>query len=954
MSDHDDTPNTPDEGPENGPENAGGLPPALPDGIGNIAIEDEMKSSYLDYAMSVIVSRAIPDARDGLKPVHRRILYTMHENGQTHEKSYRKCATAVGDVMGRYHPHGDQAVYDSLVRLAQEWSMRVPLIDGQGNFGSVDGDPPAAYRYTEARMQKVAQSLLADIDKDTVNFIDNYSAERQEPVVLPARFPNLLVNGAGGIAVGMATNIPPHNLGEVIDGTLALLENPALTEGELLDYIPGPDFPTGGLILGRSGARNAVLTGRGSIVMRSRTSIEEVRKDRMAIIVHEIPYQVNKASMIEKIADLVREKKIEGIADLRDESDRNGMRVVIELKRDANADVILNQLYRWSPLQTSFGANMLSLVGGRPKLLGALDILKEFLRFREEVVARRAKFELNKARDRAHVIIGLALAVANIDEVIALIRKAPNPATAREQLMARDWPAVDVAPLVELVADPRSMLRADNTLRLTEEQARAILELRLNRLTGLGREELGNEAATLAEQIADLLDLLRSRERVLGMIRDELVEVRDNYATPRRSEFVDAELDFEDEDLIPRDEMVVTVTHGGYVKRTALSDYRAQRRGGKGRSGMATKDEDFISTLFVASTHAPLLFFSNRGMVYKTKTWRLPLSAPNTRGKALINLLPLEQGETITSIMALPEDESVWADMNVMFATNKGTVRRNRLSDFVQVNRNGKIAMKLEEADDQIVNVVLCTEDDDVFLTTHKGRAIRFPVTDVRIFAGRNSVGVRGIRLADGDTLISMAILHHVDVTSPEARTYLKHATAMRRALGDEEDVDLTHHDPDEEAEDEAALSTERLAELGAAEEFLLTVGSDGMGKRSSAYDFRVMGRGNNGVAATDIKRDVPLSASFPVEDADQIMAVTDGGQLIRFPVDTVRIASRSSRGVRLIRLNEGENVVAVVRIQDAGDDGETVEEIDAEGGPAAPGDADAGPAAGGETGPGE
>ncbi|WP_417480020.1 DNA gyrase subunit A [Maricaulis maris] len=895
----------------------------MPDGIGNIAIEDEMKSSYLDYAMSVIVSRAIPDARDGLKPVHRRILYTMHENGQTHEKSYRKCATAVGDVMGRYHPHGDQAVYDSLVRLAQDWSMRVPLIDGQGNFGSVDGDPPAAYRYTEARMQKVAQSLLADIDKDTVNFVDNYSAERQEPVVLPARYPNLLVNGAGGIAVGMATNVPPHNLGEVIDGTLALLENPSLTEGELLDYIPGPDFPTGGLILGRTGARNAVLTGRGSIVMRSRTSIEEVRKDRMAIIVHEIPYQVNKASMIEKIADLVRDKKIEGIADLRDESDRNGMRVVIELKRDANADVILNQLFRWSPMQTSFGANMLSLVGGRPQLLGALDILKEFLRFREEVVARRAKFELNKARDRAHVIIGLALAVANIDEVIALIRKAPNPATAREQLMARDWPAMDVAPLVELVADPRSMLRDDNTLRLTEEQARAILELRLNRLTGLGREELGNEAKTLADQIADLLDLLRSRQRVLDIIRDELTEVRENYATPRRSEFVDAELDFEDEDLIPRDEMVVTVTHGGYAKRTALSDYRAQRRGGKGRSGMATKDEDFIATLFVASTHAPLLFFSNRGMVYKTKTWRLPLGAPNTRGKALINLLPLEQGETITSIMALPEDESTWADMNVMFATNKGTVRRNKLSDFVQVNRNGKIAMKLEEEDDQIVNVVLCTEQDDVFLTTHKGRAIRFPATDVRVFAGRNSVGVRGIRLAEGDELISMAILRHIDVTSPEARAYMKHATAMRRALGDDEEIETVNTDGDEDGDDEAALSTERLAELGAAEEFLLTVASDGMGKRSSAYDFRVMGRGNNGVAATDIKRDIPLSASFPVEDADQIMAVTDGGQLIRFPVDTVRIASRSSRGVRLIRLNEGENVVAVVRIQDAGDEGD-------------------------------
>jgi DNA gyrase subunit A len=923
LSDHDDTPTTPEDGSGNGADNTGGQPPALPDGIGNIAIEDEMKSSYLDYAMSVIVSRAIPDARDGLKPVHRRILYTMHENGQTHEKSYRKCATAVGDVMGRYHPHGDQAVYDSLVRLAQDWSMRVPLIDGQGNFGSVDGDPPAAYRYTEARMQKVAQSLLADIDKDTVNFVDNYSAERQEPVVLPARYPNLLVNGAGGIAVGMATNVPPHNLGEVIDGTLALLENPSLTEGELLDYIPGPDFPTGGLILGRTGARNAVLTGRGSIVMRSRTSIEEVRKDRMAIIVHEIPYQVNKASMIEKIADLVRDKKIEGIADLRDESDRNGMRVVIELKRDANADVILNQLFRWSPMQTSFGANMLSLVGGRPQLLGALDILKEFLRFREEVVARRAKFELNKARDRAHVIIGLALAVANIDEVIALIRKAPNPATAREQLMARDWPAMDVAPLVELVADPRSMLRDDNTLRLTEEQARAILELRLNRLTGLGREELGNEAKTLADQIADLLDLLRSRQRVLDIIRDELTEVRENYATPRRSEFVDAELDFEDEDLIPRDEMVVTVTHGGYAKRTALSDYRAQRRGGKGRSGMATKDEDFIATLFVASTHAPLLFFSNRGMVYKTKTWRLPLGAPNTRGKALINLLPLEQGETITSIMALPEDESTWADMNVMFATNKGTVRRNKLSDFVQVNRNGKIAMKLEEEDDQIVNVVLCTEQDDVFLTTHKGRAIRFPATDVRVFAGRNSVGVRGIRLAEGDELISMAILHHIDVTSPEARAYMKHATAMRRALGDDEEIETVNTDGDEDGDDEAALSTERLAELGAAEEFLLTVASDGMGKRSSAYDFRVMGRGNNGVAATDIKRDIPLSASFPVEDADQIMAVTDGGQLIRFPVDTVRIASRSSRGVRLIRLNEGENVVAVVRIQDAGDEGD-------------------------------
>ena len=898
-------------------------PPALPEGVGNIAIEDEMRTSYLDYAMSVIVSRAIPDSRDGLKPVHRRILWSMHENGYTPDKPYRKSARVVGDVIGKYHPHGDQAVYDSLVRMAQPWSMRLPLLDGQGNFGSVDGDPPAAMRYTEVRMDKPASALLADIDKSTVDFRENYDGQESEPTVLPARFPNLLVNGAGGIAVGMATNIPPHNLVEVINGTLALLDNPLMGEEELLEHIPGPDFPTGAQILGRSGARSSVATGRGSIIMRSLTSVEEVRKDRMAIIVHEIPFQVNKATMIEKIADLVREKKIEGIADLRDESDRTGMRVVIELKRDANADVILNQLYRWSPMQTSFGSNMLSLVRGRPLLLGVMDILKEFLRFREEVVARRAKHDLAKARDRAHVIVGLALAVANIDEVIALIRAAPNPAAAREGLMARAWPAHDVAPLVSLVADPRSVLQADGTLKLTEEQARAILELRLNRLTGLGRDELGNEAATLAEQIADLLDILRSRDRVIEIIRDELTDVRENFGTPRRSIFIDGEFDFEDEDLIPREEMVVTVTHGGYAKRTALSDYRAQRRGGKGRSGMATKDEDFITTLFVTSTHAPLLFFSNRGMVYKTKAWRLPLGAPNTRGKAMINLLPLDQGETITSIMALPEDEDSWSELNVMFATGRGTVRRNRLSDFVQVNRNGKIAMKLEE-DDSIVAVRLCTEANDVFLVSDKGRAIRFPVDDVRIFAGRSSVGVRGIRLAEGDSLISMAILHHVDVTSPEARAYIKHATAMRLALGDEGEDQAVSEPIDGDDDGEiAALSPERIAELGAAEEFLLTVGVDGMGKRSSAYDYRVMGRGNQGVAGTDLKRGVELAASFAVEDSDQIMAVTDGGQLIRFPVDTVRIAGRSTRGVRLIRLADGENVVAVVRIQDAGDEDE-------------------------------
>jgi DNA gyrase subunit A len=899
-------------------------------GIAPIAIEEEMKRSYLDYAMSVIVSRAIPDARDGLKPVHRRILWSMHENGYTSDKQYRKSARVVGDVIGKYHPHGDQAVYDALARMAQDFSMGLTLLDGQGNFGSVDGDPPAAMRYTEVRMDKPAEALLADIDKATVDFQDNYDGQEHEPIVLPARYPNLLVNGAGGIAVGMATNVPPHNLGEVVDAALALMEDPELTDGELLEIIPGPDFPTGGLILGRSGARNAVMTGRGSIVMRARATVEEIRKDRMAIVVTEIPYQVNKASMIEKIAELVREKRIEGIADLRDESDRQGMRVVIELKRDANADVILNQLYRWSPMQTNFGANMLSLVGGRPQLLNVRDLLNTFLRFREEVVARRAKFELNKARDRAHVLVGLALAVANIDEVIAIVRGAPNPAEARAALMARDFPAADVASLVELVADPRSVITEAGRLTLTEEQARAILDLRLHRLTGLGRDEIGKEAEGLAEQIRDLLDILRSRARVMSIIKEEMLEARENFAVPRRSEFVEGDLDFEDEDLIPREDMVVTVSHGGYAKRTVLSDYRAQHRGGKGRAGMATKEEDFVETLFVASTHSPLLFFSSNGMVYKTKTWRLPQGAPNSRGKALVNLLPLDQGETITSIMALPEDEDTWGDYQIVFATKRGTVRRNKLSDFVQVNRNGKIAMKLEEGDG-IVDVRLCTDEDDVFLVARGGRAIRFPVTDVRVFAGRNSVGVRGIRLGEGDELISMAVLRHVDVTPEEARGYLKHSAAMRRAVEGEGDAP----EPAETEEGEAAaLSPERLGELGGGEQFLITVAADGFGKRSSAFDYRVMGRGGQGVAGHDMSRGVELAASFPIEESDQIMAVTDGGQLIRFPIDTVRIAGRATRGVRLIRLKEGENVVAVVRVQE--------NEADDEGGEGGEGEAPA------------
>jgi len=908
---------------ENDDLTPGAIPPGGDSGP-SIAIEDEMRRSYLDYAMSVIVSRAIPDARDGLKPVHRRVLWSMHESGYTHDKQYRKSARVVGDVIGKYHPHGDQAVYDALARMAQDFSMGLTLLDGQGNFGSVDGDPPAAMRYTEVRMDKPAEALLADIDKATVDFTENYDGSEKEPVVLPARYPNLLVNGGGGIAVGMATNIPPHNLGEVVDAALALLDNPELTDIELLDIVPAPDFPTGAQIVGRAGSRSALMTGRGSVIMRAKTSIETVRKEREAIIVHAIPYQVNKASMIEKIADLVREKRVEGIADLRDESDRSGMRVVIELKRDGNADVILNQLYRWSPMQQSFGVNMLSLVGGRPQLMGLRGYLETFLKFREQVVARRAKFELSKARDRAHVIVGLALAVANIDEVIALIRKAPNPATARQQLMERDWPAADVASLVALVADPRSVLTDGNTLRLTLEQAQAIMDLRLSRLTALGRDELGDEAKTLAEQIRDLLDILRSRARVIQIIRDELTEVREKFAVPRRTEILDVELEIEDEDLIAREEMVVTVTHGGYVKRTPLTEYRAQRRGGKGRSGMSMKDEDFVATLFVASTHAPLLFFSSNGMVYKTKTWRLPQGAPNTRGKALVNMFPLEEGEIITSVMALPEDENEWNKLDVMFATTAGTVRRNKLSDFVQVNRNGKIAMKLDEGDGGIVGVRLCTADQDVLLVTAKGKAIRFPVDDVRVFASRNSTGVRGIRMEKDDELISMAILNALDVSRAEVRAYLKQRRAeLRSDDEDAEAIDEVVEAEGDEGEDseEITLSPVRYMEMKSNEQLLLTVAQSGLGKRVMSYEYFRQGRGGQGVWTKDKRFPEPLAACFIVGESDTVMAVTDGGQLIRFPVDTVRIAARATKGVRLIRLNEGENVASVIRIEESEDE---------------------------------
>jgi DNA gyrase subunit A len=885
-----------------------------PTDIRPVSITEEMKRSYLAYAMSVIVARALPDVRDGLKPVHRRILFSMHENGYEWNKPYRKSARVVGDVIGKYHPHGDQAVYDALVRMAQDFSMRLPLIDGQGNFGSVDGDPPAAMRYTEVRLTKVANALLEDIDKGTVDFQSNYDDSEREPTVLPARFPNLLVNGAGGIAVGMATNIPPHNLGEVIDATVALIDNPALGIDDLIRIIPGPDFPTGGIILGRQGIRAAYHLGRGSIVMRGKVEFETLRKDREAIIISEIPYQVNKASMVERIAELVRDKKIEGISDLRDESDRDGYRVVIELKRDATPDVVLNQLYRFTPLQSTFGANMVALDGGRPLVMTLKDLLVSFIAFREDVISRRTKHLLGKARDRAHVLVGLAIAVANIDEMIRLIRASRDANEAREALMGRDWPARAVEAMITLIDDPRHTVTADGAYRLSAEQAKAILDLRLQRLTALGRDEIQAELDKLADEIADYLDILRSRARIQTIVKDELNAVKDEFATARRTVIIDQEGEMEDEDLIQREDMVVTVSHLGYVKRVPLSTYRAQKRGGKGRAGMQTREEDFVSRLFVASTHTPVLFFSSRGQVYKEKVWRLPAAAPQARGKALINILPLEQGELITTIMPLPEDERTWGELDVMFATTRGTVRRNKLSDFVDVRRSGIIAMKLDDGE-AIVDVQICTEHDDVLLTSALGQCIRFPVADVRVFQGRTSMGVRGIALADGDKLISLSILRHVDATAEERAAYLKRASAVRRGgNGDGEEVAIDA----EEATGAIELGERRYVDMSAAEQLVLTVSERGFGKRSSSYEYRTTGRGGKGIVAMAITgKNGPLVASFPVEEEDQIMLVTTGGQLIRCPVDGIRIAGRSTQGVIVFSTAEGERVVSVERLSE-------------------------------------
>lgn len=868
-----------------------------------ISLSDEMKKSYLDYAMSVIVSRALPDVRDGLKPVHRRILFAMQEGGYHSDKSYKKSARIVGDVMGKYHPHGDSAIYDALVRMAQDFSMRLPLIDGQGNFGSMDGDPAAAMRYTEARLSKSADSLLADIDKDTVDFRPNYDESIYEPTVLPTRIPNLLVNGAGGIAVGMATNIPPHNLAEVIDGCLAYIENPAITSEELMAYIPGPDFPTGGQILGRAGIRSAYLTGKGSLPVRSKTSIE-TREKRESIIVHEIPYQVNKGQLLERLGEVGREKIVEGIAEIRDESDREGVRIVIDLKRDANADVVLNQLFKYTALQSSFACNVLALHHGRPQTLVLRQMISAFIRFREEVITRRTIFELGKARDRAHILAGLAVAVANIDEIIALIRNAKDPQIAKEGLLAKSWPAKGIAPLIALIDDPEYFVDEAGNYKMSEVQAKAILELRLHRLTGLERDKIGDELKEITDQIKELLSILASKEKLFDVMRNELVEVKLRFGTPRRTEIVESEFEVDIEDLIQREDMVVTITHTGYVKRTPLVTYRAQKRGGKGRSAIDMKDEDFVSELFVASTHTPILFFTSKGIVYRMKVYQLPLGNPQARGKAFVNLLPLEEGENISVILRLPENEELWDQLDILFATTQGSVRRNKLSDFRSIRSNGLIAMKLENGE-KLIDVKIAKDDEDVLLATRLGRAIRFEVSDLRVFSGRTSTGVRGVRLGEGDEVISMSILKHIAATPEERAAYLKRASALRGA--DPEGVEL-------EGDAGATLSEDRFHELQEREQFLLTVTTGGFGKRTSAYEYRVTGRGGQGITNISLtkKNGLEVAGTFSVTSEHQIMLVTNAGQMIRLPVEGIRFTGRSAQGVTLFRVAEGEQIVSV------------------------------------------
>ncbi len=898
-------------------------PPSKPLDITPVTIEEEMRRSYLDYAMSVIVARALPDVRDGLKPVHRRILYGMQIGGYGADRPFRKSAKIVGDVMGGFHPHGDSAIYDSLVRLAQDFSMRLPLVAGQGNFGSMDGDPPAAMRYTETRLARAASALLTDYDKETVDFQPTYDDQSREPTVLPARFPNLLVNGAAGIAVGMATNIPTHNVGEVIDACIAYIDNPEITIDELLPIIPGPDFPTGGIVLSsRTALREAYRTGRGSLIMRGRVKIEDLPKDRQAIIVSEIPYQVSKLRLVERIAECVQEKIIDGISDLRDESDRDGVRVVVELKRDANTEVVLNQLYRYTPLQSSFGMNMLALNGGRPELMGLREIIAAFISFREEVITKRTRYELRKARERAHILIGLALAVANLDAMIKLIREAPNPATAREQMLARRWPVADVGPLIEMVNEAGPGV-VDGEYRLSEEQARAILELQLHRLTGLEREKIAADLRELTTEITDLIDILGSRKRIYDIMKTELLDVKERFGDKRRTTLEEGELDQDIEDLIQPEDMVVTVTHAGYIKRVPLSTYRAQRRGGRGRAGMATRDEDFLSQVFVVNTHTPVLFFSSRGMAYQLKVYKLPLGTPQARGKPMVQLLPLVEGETISTLMPLPQDEAKWANLQIMFATSTGNVRRNALSDFTNIKANGKIAMKLEEGE-RLIAVRPCSDAEDVLLATRGGKCIRFAVNDVRVFSGRTSTGVRGIKLADGDEVISMSMLRHAEFDIAERDAYLR--LSKRRRGGDAEAADAAANgngngEAPEPPVPAVTLTEERYSAFAVQEEFILSVTARGFGKRTSAYEYRITNRGGQGIANIETsERNGAVAASFPVRHEDQIMLVTNRGQLIRTPVDDIRIAGRSTQGVTLFRVEEGERVMSVTRLGDEND----------------------------------
>jgi DNA gyrase subunit A len=884
--------------------------------ISPISIVDEMKTSYLDYAMSVIVARALPDVRDGLKPVHRRILYACQEGGFVAGRPYRKCAKIVGDVMGNYHPHGDSAIYDALARMTQDWSMRVPLIDGQGNFGSMDPDPPASMRYTEARLAKVAMTLLEDLDKDTVDFVPNYDGSREEPQVLPARFPNLLVNGAGGIAVGMATNIPPHNLGEVIAACRAYMDNPGITIDELIEIVPGPDFPTAPIILGQHGAKSAYHTGRGSILQRSRYKIEEGRGDRRSIVLTSIPFQVGKNGLVEKIAEAAKDKRVEGISDIRDESNREGVRVVIDLKRDATPDVVLNQLWRHTPAQSSFPANMLAIRGGRPETLTLKDFIEAFVRFREEVITRRAKFELAKARDRAHLLLGLVIAVTNLDEVVRIIRRSASPAEARAALLARPWPIAEIAAYIRLVEAVETEISGES-YNLSEAQVRAILDLRLHRLTALGRDEIGGELRQLADSITGLLEILGDRIMLYAVMRAEFDEIEAAYATPRVTEIAPAWDGIEDEDLIEREDMVVTVTLGGYIKRTPLETFRTQARGGKGRAGMATKEEDAVTELFVTSTHNPVLFFTTHGKVYRLKVWRLPEGAPQTRGRPMVNLLPLAESEAVSTVLPLPEDEEEWGKLHVMFATAKGSVRRNSMDSFANIRTSGKIAMKFEEgSEDRLIGVSLLTEADDVLLATRNGRAIRFAATDVREFQSRDSTGVRGARLLGDDEVISLSVLRGFAATPQEREDYLRSAPWKERREG--------------QPEPEQVLSDERMAEFAAAEEFILTVCANGYGKRSSAFEYRRTNRGGQGITNIDnLARNGPVVASFPAHKGEQLMLVTDQAKLIRMSVGDTRVIGRNSAGVRLFNVADDEHVVSAARIEEEGEEEEVEAEVE-------------------------